>query len=345
MSWSLDNPVVKCHESSQWEKYKFDETNGDMLHQNTDTSKYIKWNNNKFYNSAVFLNNGTYYIFIIGTMYSYFELWYSSSEDGTYFKGISIPLRQYTGDTAYWYADGAYYDNRLDIKFTYVRQCDSFETVLPIYTDWDDFLDYIKAPYTPPPVIKASGGGGGLYGGYKGNILTVDGNAGGGAGSGYIGNSLLSNKKMVGYKVPTSSDASTKTESSNTFSTAAESNKPKAGNGFCRIKFIEACWAGEEVPILWAGDQNKMTVQLSANVLLFKLYTGSDVEYVFTANTGSSIDDTDDIYVHFLIDTNLQLAKPSMIYKDGSVYSYNLEDPTDEQMADIYTWIAPGLPS
>lgn len=60
----------------------------------------------------------------------------------------------------------------------------------------------------------------------------------GGAGSGYIGNSLLSNKKMVGFNVPTSSAEATKTESVNVFSASAEANKPKAGNGFARIKFL-----------------------------------------------------------------------------------------------------------
>ena len=61
---------------------------------------------------------------------------------------------------------------------------------------------------------------------------------GGGAGSGYIGNSLLSNKKMVGYNVPTSSAEGTKTESVNEVSASPVSGKPKSGNGFARIKFV-----------------------------------------------------------------------------------------------------------
>lgn len=74
-------------------------------------------------------------------------------------------------------------------------------------------------------------GGGGFYGGYKDII-------GGGAGSGYIGNSLLSNKKMVGYNVPISSTEGTKTESINEVSAIPVSDKPKAGNGHARIKFL-----------------------------------------------------------------------------------------------------------
>ena len=78
---------------------------------------------------------------------------------------------------------------------------------------------------------------------YK-TVYTIDGRdplpdlEGGGAGSGYIGNSLVSNKKMVGYNVPTSSAEGTKTESVNEVSASAVSGKPKSGNGFARIKFL-----------------------------------------------------------------------------------------------------------
>ena len=80
---------------------------------------------------------------------------------------------------------------------------------------------------------NVSGGGGGYYGGEKGGSLLS-----GGAGSGYIGNSLVSNKKMVGYNVPTSSAESTKTESVSVYSATKEANKPKAGNGFARVKLV-----------------------------------------------------------------------------------------------------------
>ncbi len=62
--------------------------------------------------------------------------------------------------------------------------------------------------------------------------------SGGGAGSGYIGNSLVSNKKMVGYNVPTSEDESTKTESVEDASESPVSGKPKIGNGYAKIKFL-----------------------------------------------------------------------------------------------------------
>lgn len=80
---------------------------------------------------------------------------------------------------------------------------------------------------------EASGGGGGLYGGYK--AANSD---SGGAGSGYIGNALLDAKKMVGFNVPTSDVASTKTESVNVYNATAEENKPKAGNGFAKITWL-----------------------------------------------------------------------------------------------------------
>lgn len=60
----------------------------------------------------------------------------------------------------------------------------------------------------------------------------------GGAGSGYIGNSLVSNKKMIGYNVPTSDAINTKTESVQVYSAAPLANMPKMGDGFARIKLI-----------------------------------------------------------------------------------------------------------
>ena len=69
-------------------------------------------------------------------------------------------------------------------------------------------------------------------------FYTIDVSPSGGAGSGYIGNSLLSNKKMVGYNVPTSSAESTKTESIEDASESPVSGKPKIGNGHARIKLI-----------------------------------------------------------------------------------------------------------
>ena len=185
-----------------------------------------------------------------------------------------------------------------------------------------------------------SGGGSGLYGGYKGTSSKS-----GGAGSGYIGNSLVSNKKMVGYNVPTSSAESTKTESVEDASENPVSGKPKIGNGYAKIKFLRSCWGGEEVAILWAGDSNKMTVQISNSDILFKLYTGDIAIYSFTAYAGSTVLDADNIFVHFLIESEQQLAKPSMVYANGSVLSYNQEEPTDAEMADIYTWLSAGLPS
>lgn len=77
-----------------------------------------------------------------------------------------------------------------------------------------------------------------LYPYIKAAIIPPDLNKSGGAGSGYIGNSLLSNKKMVGYNVPTSSEESTKTESVEDAKSKATSGKPKIGNGYARITLL-----------------------------------------------------------------------------------------------------------
>lgn len=94
----------------------------------------------------------------------------------------------------------------------------------------NDTVDYFEA---------YAGGGYGAYVEIKDVVFTVSSN-GGGAGSGYIGNPLVSNKKMIGYNVPTSSAESTKTESVSAYSTNYVANQPKAGNGHARIKFLRS---------------------------------------------------------------------------------------------------------
>ena len=109
---------------------------------------------------------------------------------------------------------------------------------------------------------KATGGGSGANGEWLSSIAMITSGTdviwetfksyaysfkSGGAGSGYIGNTLVSNKKMVGYNVPTSSDESTKTESVDEASESPVSGKPKIGNGFAKIKFLkELSWVSFE---------------------------------------------------------------------------------------------------
>ena len=75
------------------------------------------------------------------------------------------------------------------------------------------------------------GGGGGFYGGYAG----TSGDSSGAGGSGYINTNLLSNAYMYGYKVPTSSETTTKTYSTTNYSSSATSNYAKFGDGCARI--------------------------------------------------------------------------------------------------------------
>jgi hypothetical protein len=92
----------------------------------------------------------------------------------------------------------------------------------------------------------APGGGGGLYGGYG----AEEGVSPAGAGSGYIGNTLLTNKKMYGYGVAkvTTEDAYTIPKSNH--SVAAIEKKPKAGNGYARITYLRPL----DAPPVWDGN-------------------------------------------------------------------------------------------
>ena len=105
----------------------------------------------------------------------------------------------------------------------------------------------------------------------------------------------------------------------------------------------ENVWTGEETPILWFGDFNKMTAQIANNKILFKLYTGNTNIYSFEGYAGTSVADANNIYVHFLVDNENDVAKPSMIYVNGNTLAYNQESPTEEQMGLIYTCISAGF--
>ena len=81
---------------------------------------------------------------------------------------------------------------------------------------------------------NVSGGGGGLFGG--GSNTNYSG--AGGGGSGYIGNSQLTNKKMVMYTTDNSyknDSNSIKTEITQNVSSTPIANYAKSGNGYARI--------------------------------------------------------------------------------------------------------------
>lgn len=105
---------------------------------------------------------------------------------------------------------------------------------------------------------------------------------------------------------------------------------------------VRTSWLGEEVILLYSGNSNTMTAQISDGHILFKLYSGETVIYSFNAYAGSTVSDANKIYVQFLKDDTNEIAKPSLVYFDGTNYSINQETPTDEQMADIYTWLQGG---
>lgn len=91
------------------------------------------------------------------------------------------------------------------------------------------------------------GGGGGLYGGYGAEEDVSP----AGAGSGYIGNPLLSNKKMYGYGVAKNTSESAYTISKSNHSIAAIEKKPKAGNGYARITYLRPL--DNPTPPVWDG--------------------------------------------------------------------------------------------
>lgn len=80
-----------------------------------------------------------------------------------------------------------------------------------------------------------SAGGGGYYGGGGSGGVSSQSNSSGGGGSGYIGNNLLTSKKMYCYSCETSTNVDTYTISTTNTSSTATSNYSKQGNGYAKI--------------------------------------------------------------------------------------------------------------
>lgn len=130
-------------------------------------------------------------------------------------------------------------------------------------------------------ICQSTSAQGNLYSLLRGAV-PIPSNLSGGAGSGYIGSSLLSNKKMVGYNVPTSSAESTKTESVNEASETPVSGKPKIGNGFARIKFLRDVSQFTLKDI--AKTLNTDHMQLYVNNSWWDSYQSAFAEYLGTNN-------------------------------------------------------------
>lgn len=155
--------------------------------------------------------------------------------NGDYVNGLKL-YDNVTGELVAWWGlpDGSYGSSSSAYRSHYIG----------IVLDDDNRRGYLLVQTDAQNCYSANGWRISVLGGavngvdYIYEIFGNPANQSGGAGSGYIGNSLLSNKKMVGYNVPTSSAEATKTESVNVYSAIPETNKPKEGNGYARIRFL-----------------------------------------------------------------------------------------------------------
>lgn len=104
---------------------------------------------------------------------------------------------------------------------------------------------------------------------------------------------------------------------------------------------FEAKWDGSEIEILWSGEDNVLTVKKVNDSVVFTMYA-NDVEiYSWT----SEVNDISKVNIGFLIDDDLEVGKPSFIYDNSdNTVTYNAEEPTDEEMSDIYLWLIEGIP-
>ncbi len=92
--------------------------------------------------------------------------------------------------------------------------------------------------YTPVANNYAGGGGGGYIAGKCSTSYVTTNTPIAGGGSGYIGNPLMTDKKMVCYNCQTSTDINSYTISNTCAKSTATENCAKTGAGYARITFI-----------------------------------------------------------------------------------------------------------
>lgn len=119
------------------------------------------------YNSAILKYGNTAYICIIFPQSVSHVMGYYDNSPWTFFAAQT----QYNSV----YAPGTWLTTNLN--GVTVLYCSNFSTAdsvndseLPVFTDPQEYMDYITTLYTPPVTTRVSGGGGGFYGGYKGVI-------------------------------------------------------------------------------------------------------------------------------------------------------------------------------
>lgn len=99
-------------------------------------------------------------------------------------------------------------------------------------------------------------------------------------------------------------------------------------------------WDGSESTVLNSGTTGRLTAAVESSHIVFRMYNSDSVIYSWTSFIGSSTEDASKIRIAFVTDPVHMLAKPSFIYETSeNVYSYNQENPTDTEMAAIYTWL------
>lgn len=194
--------------------YRLRTNSASPVYNNTDSNRNILQRDRVVYNSAFIRRTSSQYLMMIlldagDTIY-----WEQSTNGGSSWStAVSDSINTKGNGNIYGQSTPALIDGYVYTDFALNNWAEEIVTDLPIFTSIEDYNTYITNVYVPE--------------------ITS-----GGAGSGYIGNALVSNKKMVGYNVPTSSATGTKTESVEVFDSNYVANKPKAGNGHVRIKFL-----------------------------------------------------------------------------------------------------------
>lgn len=90
---------------------------------------------------------------------------------------------------------------------------------------------------------------------------------------------------------------------------------------------------GQEIPVIYTDKVNYMSIQsYGSDKCNLRFYLNGNCIYTLSQISTNA-------YLSMLVDEEQEVAKPSIIYESSSTYSYNQEDPTDTEMANLYKWL------
>ena len=197
MSWDLNKPIIVGYWGNQYRKFVFQNSNQELIYNNSDATKYAKFSNLTItaYNSAIYDDGEYYWFFILTDNSGHIDMYGSSTIDGSYSYNIGFHTELYTGSTLYCASSNNYTIENLKCEWKVKKsEFEIIESVLSIFTSLSEFTTYVENLYEPYNIVIANGGGATHIAKVTGLLSTLSSNlsdiliVSGGGGGGFIAN-------------------------------------------------------------------------------------------------------------------------------------------------------------